>query len=373
LNRQKQTITQGGLKAMRTIFVIGAGAGIEIGMPDGNSLKRDIAERLDMGVRWVRGKGDDMIRSALVNSVRQPNGFSDDKDVSKLFAAAINVSKAMPLAISIDNYIEAHRGDREIELCGKMAIVRSILEAERNSALVAVYNEILSLANTEKKVEALNNSWYPLLFRKITEGCSIDELSERLDNISFIIFNYDRCFEYFMYNALMLYYNMSFLTAEETVRKLHVIHPYGTVGDLWGSNGDITFGVDPFSAQRLLELSRKIKTFTESSDDEKERDRNIKYFVERADRIVFLGFAYHAQNLDLLFKRPGVLYALDGVPMSEHIACYGTGYNISENDLRHIHDLLGRSSDKIKECDIINATCAQFFQEFWRRLSFTDM
>jgi hypothetical protein len=365
---------KGGLKAMRTIFVIGAGAGVEIRMPDGNSLKKNIAELLELKrVDRIDIVRDNAIYQTLVNSVPQSNGFPDDGSLTKLLNAAKNIASAMPHAISIDNYIDARRGNQEIELCGKIAIVRSILEAERNSALFAIYDKFPPLDTMVKKVGAINNSWYPLVFQKITEGCSVEELPERLDNISFIIFNYDRCFEYFMYNVLMLYYDMNPHTAEETVQNLHIIHPYGTVGDLWSANGSITFGVDPSSTQHLLELSRKIKTFTESNGDEEEkgRDRNIKYVVERADRIIFLGFAYHAQNLDILFKRPGVLYTLDGVPISKHIACYGTGYNISENDLRHIHSLLEQSSDKIKECNVVNATCAQFFQEFWHRLSFT--
>jgi hypothetical protein len=253
-----------------------------------------------------------------------------------------------------------------------MAIVRSILEAEKKSALFASYDKSQSLVDAEKKVQALNASWYPLFFQKITEGCDLEELTERLEGISFVIFNYDRCFEYFMHNALMTYYNMNSVQAKEAVQGLHVIHPYGTVGDLWDNIGKLTFGADLFPAKRLLDLSQKIKTFTENSGDEKDRDTNIKYLVERADRIIFLGFAYHNQNLDLLFRHPGVLYALDGVPLSENIACYGTGYNISENDLQYVHDQLRQSSDRIRECDIANVTCAQFFQEFWHRLSFRD-
>jgi hypothetical protein len=365
LSCQKQTVTKGELVIVRTIFVIGAGANAEIGMPDGNSLKRDIAKRLE-------ANSDNAIFSELVNFVRQSNGFIDNEALKKLTDAAMNISIAMPLAISIDNYIDAHRDNREIELCGKMAIIRSILEAERASTLFAGNKKPRLLINAKEKIERLNNSWYPLFFQKISEGCSAEELAARLDDISFIIFNYDRCFEYFAWNALMVYYNINSDMAKETVQGLHIIHPYGTVGELWDDNGELTFGVDSHPEGHLLDLSKKIKTFTESGAAEQDRDSGIKYLVERADRIIFLGFAYHEQNIDLLFRRPGVLHALDGVPMSENIACYGTGYNISEKDLLHVHTLLSRASDKIKECDIANVTCAQFFREFWHRLSFKE-
>lgn len=39
----------------------------------------------------------------------------------------------MPQSISIDNFIDSHKGDKEIELCGKLAIVRAVLEAEAKS------------------------------------------------------------------------------------------------------------------------------------------------------------------------------------------------------------------------------------------------
>jgi len=96
--------------------------------------------------------------------------------------------------------------------------------------------------------------------------------------------------------------------------------------------------------------------------------QRVQYLIERADRIIFLGFAYHEQNIDLLFKNESV--QIDTVPLSENTVCYGTGYQVSADDIPFICNSLIRSNKRIKECYIHDITCARFFQDFWYRLSF---
>jgi len=369
---------------MRTVFVIGAGANTEIGMPSGDELKTKIANILKF-TETERGtlSGDDTISYAL-ELYSQTHGLPNVYKLNELINTAMDISKAMPLSISIDNFIDARRGDQEIAFCGKLAIVSTIFEAEYNCALSVINNKIVQdeiakgFINTstiedaiDAETEMLNRSWYPLLFQKITEGCSIEELADRLNYISFIIFNYDRCFEYFMYLSLIVYYNISHDRAREIVQQLHINHPYGTVGELWNDMGNLTFGETP-NPRQLISLAQNIKTFTESRDQEKDSSNRIQYLVERADRIIFLGFAYYEQNLDVLFKHPGALYVLDGVPISENITCYGTGYGISDNDLDRLRETLRSKCKIIKDCDISQMTCSQFFRDFWYRLTFKD-
>ena len=352
---------------MRTVFVIGAGANVEIGMPSGDELMNKIAKRLDFyWDRNTKAKGDSLIFSAFREYSKGNDNIPDDDKVKKLIDAAKNISDAMSLSISIDNFIESRRGDHEIALCGKLAIVRSILDAEQHCTLFHVYN----LKDSTRELIRLNNSWYPSLFKKITEGCRIDELPQRLNDISFIIFNYDRCFEYFMYNALMTYYRIDHQEAKEFIQRMKIIHPYGIAGELWDGNGQLTFGKTP-DQNNLLPLAEKIKTFTENIHNNHERNRMVKYITERGDRIVFLGFAYHDQNISLLFDQPHVS-SNDGILLSERIVCYGTGYNISEIDLKRISDSLIAANFKIVECVISNMTCTQFFKDFWYTLSFKE-
>jgi hypothetical protein len=368
---------------MRTVFVIGAGANTEIGMPSGDELKTKIADILnftseDNDVFY----GDGTICDALNLYSRDRIGVVNTMKLDSLVEAAMDISKAMPLSISIDNFIDARRGDPQIAFCGKLAIVSTIFEAEYNCALSVINNKtvqdelaegFINPSTVEDAIDAeterLNRSWYPLLFQKITEGCSIEELADRLDNISFIIFNYDRCFEYFMFLSLLVYYNISYDRAKEIVLGLHINHPYGAVGNLWDSRGNLTFGEIPNSDQ-LIVLAQNIKTFTESREREKDMKSTVQYYVERADRIVFLGFAYYEQNIDLLFNNKGVM--IDNIPPANNTVCYGTGYQISEYDLPKVLNLLRESNKKISECIIPDIKCAQFFQKFSHSLSFKD-
>jgi hypothetical protein len=340
-------------------------------MPSGNELKIKIASLLKLNPDESGGSaGDEIIRNAIYLY------YSDDDDgriflnlIYQLMDTAMNISKAMPLSISIDNYIEAHKPNEGIAFCGKMAIVRAILEAEHDCVLFDAFDRPPHTVIGQERNKQFNNSWYPLFFQKITEGCHADELAERLNDISFIIFNYDRCFEYFMYYALIIYYNMDRDKARDFVQHLHINHPYGTVGELWDENGKTTFGEIPNST-RLIELAEEIKTFTESIDKEKDSNNRIQYLVERMDRLIFLGFAYHEQNLNLLFNHDGALYVADGVPLSDKVTCYGTGHGMSDKDLEYLCKVLQVKNSKIIYCDIPKVTCSTFFCDFWYRLSF---
>jgi hypothetical protein len=367
---------------MRTIFVIGAGANAEIGMPVGDELKIRIADVLKF-TETERNtlSGNDIICGALDLYSRNPIGIFNSMRANVLVKAAMEISKAMPLSISIDNFIDARRGDQEIAFCGKLAIVHTILVAEHYCKLF------------ESKAEYLNDTWYPLFFQKITEGCHVDELAARFDDISFIIFNYDRCFEYFMFLSLMVYYSISHDRAREIVQQLHINHPYGTVGELWDGMGNLTFGETP-NPKQLISLAQNIKTFTEIIEQKNDSNNGIRYLVKQADRIIFLGFAYHDQNLNLLFKYHislssksllnllseflldlvsrllGNIYALKSISFSKKITCYGTGHGMSDKDLYHLREILQTKCKKIKDCDILPITCSQFFRDFWYRLTF---
>jgi hypothetical protein len=349
---------------MRTVFVIGAGANVEIGMPSGNELKTKISKMLDFRPKTInRMEGDRIINSTLKKYFLGTDSIIDSTEVRDIEKIAYSISHAMPLAISIDNYLDAHKDNSKITFCGKLAIVRAILDAEAGCSLLSIYSADLAKMRGDENI----NSWYPLLFQKITEGCTIDNLPERFDNISFIIFNYDRCFEFFMHTALMNFYHITNDEADEFVRNLHINHPYGIVGNVWDEDGSLAFGKTP-NYEQLIDLVKNIKTFTESKEREANMKNSVQYLVERADRIIFLGFAYHEQNINLLFKNQGV--QIDAVPLSESTVCYGTGYQISEDDLPKVQSLLMQASKRIKECFISDITCTQFFRDFWYRLSF---
>jgi len=330
---------------MRTVFVIGAGANVEIGMPSGDELKKEIVKKLDF--KSTTDGGDNHLYNVFVSA------FGNHR---RLSAIAETIREALPFAISIDNFLDAHRNETDVVLGGKLAIIVSILEAERKSSL---YNFIYDDFNN-----IIQDTWYPLFLRKITEGCEINEFIERLEDISFIIFNYDRCFEYYMPKALRIYYQIGQAQAESIVEKMKIIHPYGIIGNTNNLGGSIPL-------VKLVQYAQNIRTFTEYSEETREEQTSIKHIIDRASRVIFLGFAYHRLNLGLLFDYPGGAVTLvDKAPLSAVVECYGTGYGISEGDRKYIQDFFKKLDTRIGYSDISGDTCTQFFNNFWYRLYF---
>ena len=163
------------------------------------------------------------------------------------------------------------------------------------------------------------------------------------------------------------YYGLSADSAASLVDAMEIFHPYGMVGSLPWSAGSahMEFGGEP-SAQHLVKLAEQIKTFTEGTNPEASDIVKIREQVATADTLVFLGFAYHQQNLELL-KRPAD-YKSDG---ERAFKCYGTAFGISETDLNEIESEIGElcSLPLFFNLDT-NLTCSNLFNKYSRALSF---
>lgn len=350
-----------------TVFVVGAGASEEADLPTSNDLKKEISSLLDIRLNEYNHRlecGDDTILKALTLHVRQPDGSSSD--INPYLQEAQNISGALPTAISIDNYIDQHRGNKKIELCGKLAIVRSILDAEKGSLL----DFEMERADTNIDFNALEKTWYISFFKLLTENCTKDELKERFESITLIIFNYDRCIEHFLYYALQKHYRLSTKEAAKLVKNINIYHPYGSVGTLpWiNPNGAVAFGSKP-NHEQLLNLVKQIKTFAEGTDPNLSEIGEIHKHMEVANRLVFMGFAFHKPNMQLI--SPG----REG-GNTRRIECYATTFKISKSDKEVVEKQIvalyrlnerGPVRFNMRMADL---ECGPFFLEFWRSLAF---
>ncbi len=142
-----------------------------------------------------------------------------------------------------------------------------------------------------------------------------------------------------------------------------VYHPYGKVGALpWQARGGTAFGDSPRYPQQLLPLVDQIKTFTERVEDE-EAIADIRRAVSEAELVVFLGFAFHPQNMALL------------KPTSKANAkmVLSTGYDLSATDCKvmkqRILELLGYEAEDIKIHVRKDFSCRNLFDEYGASLS----
>jgi hypothetical protein len=343
----------------RTLFVVGAGASKEVRLPTGDELKKTIAQKLDTAPARL-AMSDDVIRAALLFHVgRRASG----DDFREYLVAAKRMSAAMPLSISIDNYMEAHRGDERVQTCGKLAIVRSILQAERSSTLAA------DALSSPIDFAPLESTWFVRFIRMLAEACEVPKVDSLFDNVTMVNFNYDRCVEHFLEQALQAYFGLGEERAKACVARMTCHHPYGTVAPWREGSEHLGFGegarID--SQEHLLRLSARIRTYSEEATEGGDFAA-IKQAVRDADVIVFLGFAYHPLNMELL--RPA-----DGA--SKLRRAYGTVYGMSESDTEAVRmqirslapesyvgkDQTGRATK------LLNGTCDGLFKEYSRALS----
>lgn len=345
----------------KTLYIVGAGASSEANLPTGYELKEKIASLLDIRFdrRYTQLSGDSYICEALRIYVNQSE--IQKKDINPYLHAAWRIRDAMPQAISIDNFIDTHNDDKKIELCGKLAIVRSILDAERNSLLYIDNSNIYNRLN----FSSLEKTWYASFMMLLTENCTKENLSRRLKSIALIVFNYDRCIEHFLYNSLKNYYDLKRGETGKLVNEIEIYHPYGVVGSLpWQSDQSVEFGAE-LHPQELLNLTHQIKTFTESTDPQSKEILAIRNNVNKADPIVFLGFAYHELNMKLLMPDSST------PDLSKLRSCFGTAKRISGHNCGMIKDQLKAFYKGNVDYLIINnkLDCNRLFEEYWRSLS----
>lgn len=349
-----------------TVYIIGAGASKEAGLPTGYELKGKIIQALDIQTDYIKQiSGDEFIKKALHIHFGCPHDDDPGYIDGRILDVAWHIRDALPLAISIDNFIDAHRDNDTIALCGKLAIIRIILEAEKKSPF---YFESANM-DTNIQFLKLEKTWYNSFFQLLTENCEKNDLQERFKSITLIIFNYDRCVEHFIYYALQNYYRIPGNEAAELVKAINIYHPYGDVGSLpwqkWEPGSDkklvMEFGNEPNPVQ-LLELSKKIKTFTEGTDPQSSKISEIRRHMGLADRVVFLGFAFHPMNMQIITP--------ENVDNTKLLKAFATTLGISDSDKGIISAQIKKSLSSITSVNMINKTCFEFFGEYWRSLSF---
>lgn len=343
----------------KSLLIIGAGASSEIDMPAGAGLKSHIAQLLNIRFEdWNRQvSGDSVICASIkhfLETHQQSHEFND------YLHTCWHICSAMPQAISIDNFIDNHRQNKVIELCGKLAIVRGILEAERKS------NIYFEERDNKRQINysVLESTWYGSFMQLLTENCPAQELPQRLPLLTFIIFNYDRCVEHFLYNGLQNYYGVSANEAADLVNSIEIYHPYGTVGDLpWqGKNSRVPFGAKVNEVE-LYQLSSKIKTFAEGTDEKSSDIAAIRKKLVDAKIQIYLGFAFHRQNMELLRPNTTERHA-----PAEY---YATALGSSESDtaiiVEDLQKLLGNGHKRMNVRRDLK--CADLFREYRRSLS----
>lgn len=295
-------------------------------------------------------KGGDQDIYHAVKWTTQQRG---QRDSNPFYRAGQAISRGMPQAISIDNFMHTHADDENIIFMGKLGITTAILEAERKSKIASAkdHDALLDFSKVEE-------SWHTVFCRMLLEGLSRSDPSKIFDNVAIITFNYDRCIERYLLHSLQSYLGLTRDAAEELLTRLTIIHPYGQVGrlPLPKVNG-IAFGQQVHHTE-LPGVALQIKTFTERVDDDGMLERMHRLLAE-AEVVVYLGFSYGDMNMDLMsLKHAG-----------ERVV-YGTSLGISAPNQRVIErdiiSSMGPNKEAVTHVELAALTCKDFLNAYWK-------
>jgi hypothetical protein len=280
----------------QTVFIIGAGAGADIDMCMGSVLIDEIARDVDFFFEAGELKrGNFAVWEAARRTVKTK------EEANALLAAGRRISVGICSSGSIDNYIHHHRNDPAIKTVGKIAIGNTILTYERKSKLFPERDVFPSRFRDRTGTE---QSWLHSFFRLLGEGLVVGEtLDSIFDNVSVLTFNYDRCFEQYLWKSLQDRFSIGEDEATKLMSKLRIHHPYGKLGHLpWEGSDGLSFGAEPRTTD-LAELAKNIRTYNEEVQQDKKLDEALGW-VSSALTLVFLGFHFHDQNVELIKHRP---------------------------------------------------------------------
>jgi hypothetical protein len=289
----------------RTTFVLGAGASNEFRLPLGSELKEQVRTRLTHFKHPEHISGDDPMVLALQDlQATRP----------EIIAASAKARAAIPMFASIDDFLLQFNGQPLIAEVCRLAIAEQIFQAEANSAIREILTPDPDLRGSAHGFAA--GTWIGKLFRRLTFRAPSPE--DAVANLSFVIFNYDRCLEAYLIAAMMDAFGVDQIKAAEVARLVPIEHVYGSMGPLpqlqpegwsapWGGGQ-----VD------LATAASKIRTYGEGIADDTAKDR-IAELVSNAEQVVCLGYAFHRQGVELLF--PG-----DPIPGQQgHTTAIGLG------------------------------------------------
>ena len=265
------------------VVVVGAGASQEFELPTGYDLAKAIAEFCRFEVDAFRNfKSGSRIFFSIIKSLSNNANHIGRFDAYE--NAAKQIADNMPLAPSIDNFLHTHQDNPFLVEVGKIAISACILEAEKASILAVsndnFYNK-LAFENAE-------GTWIARYFSLLVTHRGFEEFLTALKKITFVSFNYDRCIEQFFHNAARSYFNLTDTDSKRINTALHVIHPYGSLGDIeWDGPQTRGFGAQ-VNANNIESYVDRIKTFTEGAKSDKIGPL-IRSALENCDLLIFFG------------------------------------------------------------------------------------
>lgn len=295
----------------KTTFILGAGASAELHIPGPAEMLDRVAQALD----FSRGGANQLTRDSAA-IVRHTGALAEVLGCTEeeLFHAAQRIQQSARVGRSVEDVIDQNDDEPLVEAFGKLAIAVFTLQAEGRSSLRALPqpNAVLPLQT--------GDYWLLELGKLITAGLPRSRLEAALDNVAVVSFAYDRAVEHFLPFLFATAYGMPLAEARHIVdTRLRCFHPYGSVGRLpWqaGENPVADWGEEHVTG--IVHVAAGLRGFEQALDDRPQLAA-LRETVAQSQRLVFLGFDFAPQSLDLMIEGtlthdPELIVGIGGLP-----------------------------------------------------------
>ncbi len=355
-----------------TVLVLGAGASRHLGFPLGQGLIEEVYRLVFESSKGFRIKKNAfnsypyseknsvlLARFLGLSKIKKEDNSNYTSEYIEQFAEDLHKAQVP----SIDTFL-AQRS--QYQLLGKLCVIFCLSKYEDKDGWL--YRP--SSFPNKLKIDFPNFGWYQYLWHKIIDG--VERLEQLKENkLTIITFNYERSLEHYLITSIKSFFGVEERDAAEVFKYIKIKHVYGKLGKFyWETNflenstsktsNDImmeTAIYTPWEVRvffRLMEevgecgmdrrdfekgrgvlsqqarkgiveqfnrVAKRIKTYNEIIEEQKTKE----YFndLRCAERVYFLGFRYHDQNLKALgFHGQGI----------GEFDIYGTAYGLSDKE-----------------------------------------
>lgn len=345
----------------KTTLILGAGASKPYGFPLGYELIDDIINCIknDAVLFPITTKNRNLLRSSSLVSIDDYAFFSEERDILKVIRESIkngnieNISKYKKSYIdysknSIDdlvygifcshdliriklNYIKelTHlaqmledfdpvsidaflRDHPEHKIAGQTMIMYCLLKYHDSSKFKK--NTYKNSTNVDavcelEKTKTAHDNWYRYLLNDIKTGCQTASAIME-NNLSILTFNYDLSLDFYLKDRLTRTSFFSDYANQYVSDRLKIEHIYGSICDFNEISDFYDLKQNDISdvAQEIINFHHLLYGYLESSSKQprikligdRVSDQTIKERIKYSEKIVFIGFGFDRDNLDVL-------------------------------------------------------------------------
>lgn len=309
----------------KTTLVIGAGAHVPYGFPTGEQLLERIKQmhpgypraglspveyqRIEQSNAFLQNQiTNEVIARKIIKAPHE--GYDKNQLKNDVYAKLCEFINDLGESgvHSIDTFLAqyiAEKKDEDYAQIGKLIIAFLILDFEKN-----------------KNIAFLKHDWIHFIIKSFfMDKEKLDAFLENPPNI--VTFNYDNLFERIIIGNLKKFHGYTDELCKEAIAKINIKHVYGDVGSAFL----------PHLTDQLTYALENIRVIGEERNKAQNDQEiaTIRKSIEATPTVIFLGFGFDRQNLNLLFPK------ISRKHFEDHVTCYSTNINLSQFSINQIN------------------------------------